>query len=157
MQSTKCVHEALWVPKVKVIHWFWSKSLRFNIFKLLFLNYHWFWYILSTQVSDTGPIILWFCSLDTKGRMLFYMARIVPNILAHYRASFISLLLQTADFSFTIISKIFFIISFSAHEFRNKNEPRHDKTNIMAVHPAKTQISLGICPDWSESSLCTQG
>ena len=35
-------------------------------------------------------------------------------------------------------------------------EPRHDKTNKMSVCPAKTQISLGICPVWSESSLCTQ-
>ena len=34
-------------------------------------------------------------------------------------------------------------------------EPRHDKTNKMAVRPAKTQISLGICPVWSESSLST--
>ena len=33
------------------------------------------------------------------------------------------------------------------------NEPRHDKTNNAAVRPAKTQISLGICPVWSESSL----
>ena len=37
-----------------------------------------------------------------------------------------------------------------------KNEPPHDKTNKMTVHLAKTQISLGICPVWSESSLCTQ-
>ena len=36
------------------------------------------------------------------------------------------------------------------------NEPPHDKTNKMSVRPAKTQISLGIRPDWSESSLCTQ-
>ena len=35
-------------------------------------------------------------------------------------------------------------------------EPRHDKTNKMTVRPAKTQISLGICPVRSESSLCTQ-
>ena len=28
-------------------------------------------------------------------------------------------------------------------------EPRHDKTNKMVVGPAKTQISLGIRPDWS--------
>ena len=35
-------------------------------------------------------------------------------------------------------------------------EPRHDKTNKMAVRPAKTQISLGIRPVWSESSLCAQ-
>ena len=31
-------------------------------------------------------------------------------------------------------------------------EPRHDKTNKMSVRPAKTQISLGIRPVWSESS-----
>ena len=35
-------------------------------------------------------------------------------------------------------------------------EPRHYKTNKMSVRPAKTQISLGICPVWSESSLCAQ-
>ena len=34
-----------------------------------------------------------------------------------------------------------------------ENEPRHDKTNKMNVRPAKTQISLGIRPIWSESSL----
>ena len=33
------------------------------------------------------------------------------------------------------------------------NEPRHKKTNKMSVRPAKTQISLGIRPVWSESSL----
>ena len=32
-------------------------------------------------------------------------------------------------------------------------EPRHDKTNKMSVRPAKTQISLGIRPVWSETSL----
>ena len=32
-------------------------------------------------------------------------------------------------------------------------EPRHDKTNKVTVHPAKTQISLGIRTVWSESSL----
>ena len=32
----------------------------------------------------------------------------------------------------------------------------HDKTNKMTVRPAKTQISLGIRPDWSESSLGAQ-
>ena len=35
-------------------------------------------------------------------------------------------------------------------------EPRHDKTNKMSVRPTKTQISLGIRPVWSESSLCAQ-
>ena len=42
---------------------------------------------------------------------------------------------------------------------KNQNsvfESPHDKTNKVTVRPAKTQISLGICPDWSESLLCTQ-
>ena len=34
-----------------------------------------------------------------------------------------------------------------------KNEPPHVKTNMVTVRPAKTQISLGIRPVWSESSL----
>ena len=36
------------------------------------------------------------------------------------------------------------------------SEPPHNKTNEMSVRPAKTQISLGIRPVWSESSLCAQ-
>ena len=35
-------------------------------------------------------------------------------------------------------------------------EPHHDNTNKMTLRPAKTQISLGIRPVWSESSLCAQ-
>ena len=38
----------------------------------------------------------------------------------------------------------------------DKNEPLYDKTNKMTVHPAKTPISLGIRPVWSECSLCAQ-
>ena len=37
-----------------------------------------------------------------------------------------------------------------------RNEPRHDKTNKMSVRIAKTQVSLGIRPVWSESSLSAQ-
>ena len=33
------------------------------------------------------------------------------------------------------------------------DEPWHDKTNRMSVHTAKTQISLGVHPVWSEYSL----
>ena len=35
-------------------------------------------------------------------------------------------------------------------------EAAHDKTTKWHVRPAKTQISLGIRPCWSESSLCAQ-
>ena len=43
-------------------------------------------------------------------------------------------------------------ISVSLISLKNKYEPWHDKTNKVAVCPMKTQISLGICPGWSESS-----
>ena len=36
---------------------------------------------------------------------------------------------------------------------KRKIDPQHDKTNKMSVRPAETQISLGIRPVWSESSL----
>ena len=36
------------------------------------------------------------------------------------------------------------------------NELPHDKTNNVDLRQAKTQISLGIHPVWSESSLCIQ-
>ena len=34
-------------------------------------------------------------------------------------------------------------------------EPRHDKIKRVSVRPSKTQISLGIRPVWSQSSLST--
>ena len=36
------------------------------------------------------------------------------------------------------------------------SELPHDKTNRKSVRTAKPQISLGICPVWSESLLCAQ-
>ena len=36
------------------------------------------------------------------------------------------------------------------------DEPPHDKTHKMTVRPATIQISLGIRPVWSKSSLCAQ-
>ena len=57
---------------------------------------------------------------------------------------------------FRIITVFFWWSSFSDFYSNSWIEPPHDKTNKMTVHPAKTQISLGIRPVWSESSLCTQ-
>ena len=47
------------------------------------------------------------------------------------------------------IGRLWFILEPRHVEY----EPPHDKTNKMTVRPAKTQISLGIHPVWSESSL----
>ena len=51
---------------------------------------------------------------------------------------------------------IFLLPLITAMNYTFIYEPRIDKTNKMAVCPAKTQISLGIRPVWTESSLCTQ-
>ena len=44
----------------------------------------------------------------------------------------------------------------SIYQWYKTFEPRHDKTNKTSVPPVKTQISLGIHPVCSESSLCAQ-
>ena len=54
------------------------------------------------------------------------------------------------------VKKIIYILLQCSALDKNKNELPHDKTNNVAVHPVKTQISLGIRPVWSESSLCAQ-
>ena len=54
---------------------------------------------------------------------------------------------------FNFLSAIFFTTFFSKSHTSNANEPPHDKTNKMSVRRAKTQISLGILPVWSESSI----
>ena len=48
-----------------------------------------------------------------------------------------------------------FALTFLVKNLRSLLEPRHDKTNKVSMHPATTQISLGICPVWSESSFST--
>ena len=55
----------------------------------------------------------------------------------------------------------FFCFSESLYDndyaFFDTRKLSHDMTKPTKwVHPAKTGISLGICPIWSESSLCTQ-
>ena len=54
------------------------------------------------------------------------------------------------DWTITVKSPACFLLANN-----NTIEPSHDKTNKMTVRPAKTPISLGIHPVWSESSLCT--
>ena len=41
---------------------------------------------------------------------------------------------------------VLFIPGNQSAAFGNIFEPRHDKTNKMSVHPAKTQVSQGIRP-----------
>ena len=69
----------------------------------------------------------------------------------------------TIQLSNVVFYKIILITCFYAHQMgttldavilgTKKDESRHDKTNKMRVRPEKIQISLGIRPVWSESSL----
>ena len=59
-------------------------------------------------------------------------------------------MVQPHGSNFRIMMVIFCVSQFFLFELP------HDKTNKVTVRPAKTQISLGIHPVWSESSLCAQ-
>ena len=73
------------------------------------------------------------------------------------------------NFSFVgpTLERVWFDVHYSTqHGAKKKNfqaasnkeiiELPHDKTNKITVRPAKIRNSLGICPVWSESSVCTQ-
>ena len=99
------------------------------------------------------------------------LAFLLGNILLDLELNFIDQL-QVFRWELTVLHLFFVMGEFSwnpSHEkirltFRSTswyvngllNEPRHDKTSRMSVRPAKTQISLGIRPVWSESLLCAQ-
>ena len=68
-----------------------------------------------------------------------------------YHSSFYCFLLESHH------RKIVVMLTFLNVEQHSCFEPRHDKTSKIVVRLAKTQISLGIRPDWSESSLSVWG
>ena len=53
------------------------------------------------------------------------------------------------------IQRLLRLVKWKKYDYKILELP-HDKTNKVAVRPAKTQISLGIRPVWSESLLCAQ-
>ena len=64
--------------------------------------------------------------------------------------------------SYFVGKKYMYCISLTTWECREQCQDKslcelpRDKTKKMTVRTAKTQINLGICSVWSESSLCTQ-
>ena len=63
------------------------------------------------------------------------------------------LLTYTKYNSFLTLSLANRIVFYLSSTPMTKHEPQHAKTNKVTVQPAKTQISLGIRPVWSESSM----
>ena len=83
------------------------------MFKLLFLNNRWFQHILSTQMSDTGPMVLWFiyptgrvCKIrENRGKPCLvckkYTVRSLTNNYKHVNTTWtIRLNLNTNNFNF---------------------------------------------------------
>ena len=70
--------------------------------------------------------------------------------------SFITVRQNSCWKSFSTYWTIVSTICHFAQSLACTSEPGHNKTNKMSVRPVKTQISLDICPVWSESSLCIQ-
>ena len=95
--------------------------------------------------------------------MLVFTLKIVFKahmlILIYLQTTFKKLLKKHNSIYYTLTeSKLPFSSKRNKHKYNQQilTELPHDKTNNVAVRPAKTQISLGIRPVWSESSLCTQ-
>ena len=87
---------------------------------------------------------------------------LMANLASHYTSAFSQGLSHCYQKLYIrsdqLISINNLLISINNHklshiEDRSGYDPRHDKTNKMSVRPAKTQISLGIRPVWSESLL----
>ena len=93
-------------------------------------------YVLHLQ---RAAFMLWF---------IFKLCKLRVTDLIFYSTSLTDRNINTCSFFF-ISEKIDW---YAFCESAEKNEPRHDKTNKVSVHPTKTQISLGIRRVWSESS-----
>ena len=91
----------------------------------------------------------WFCQV-TAHMFLWRTAKNYPSIIIKYTPSV--LLYICMEF------KVCPLLPSHDEHWKSVSlfQPPHDKTNKMTVRPVKTQISLGICPVWSESSLCAQ-
>ena len=83
---------------------------------------------------------------------------LIPNTLIYYGRLYWSIVVLYS----TLVSLTCFL-SVKQYTFLTMCEgrainvfPRYDKTNTMSVRPAKTHISLGVRPVWSESLLSAE-
>ena len=85
-----------------------------------------------------------------------YQAGWIPRLIWVFAARTVVSLLVLSCYG-SILKSLYPIVKnlrrMGRYNVLKKYEPRHDKTNKVNVRPANTQISLGIRPVWSESSL----
>ena len=112
-----------------------------------------FAYAIRHIFAWPGPYVF-FGSLVVK----CYMLRIMWLNIVYLSHIITSLLTLTKHLLVSCNPKIEIIFLHSKPNISSPSiiyNPHHDKTNKLAVRPAKTQISLGIRPVWPESSLST--
>ena len=79
-----------------------SKSLRFNIFKLPFINNH---LAVWSQVSDTGPMVLWFIvCMDYGQNCLHVQGNLTPGLVIYLIGTLFIWASSNLIFLFTLIS-----------------------------------------------------
>ena len=79
------------------------------------------------------------------------------RVWSSYISHWVRSLLKEASILYCYSNWKWLCVGYEHYRVNNTVEPPRDKTNNVAVRPAKTQISLGIRPVWSESSLALNG
>ena len=123
------------------------------------------WPTLKTQIRLLlKSSLIWVYTICTdlcvqKFRIIMVLSIAYPNFLFRSILSLLSAI-EANFFSRSLgieVKRCWWLVPSWRAVPRNKTfKPRHDKTNKVSVRPAKTQISQGIRPVWSESSLCAQ-
>ena len=88
----------------------------------------------------------WACFFVFFGVQIFQLFKVGNIVMCHAYESQLFIVILNSVLYFGVMVLILI-------RGNDASEPPHDKTNKMAVRPAKIQISPGIRPVWSESSL----
>ena len=135
----------------------------FKILSRIFRKFETLAYTFSLKLPIVNDVYLHMCGLHKAVLLLWFILIVIFPPLSvnlwlfvHFKDSLYSaekeLIAWLSDY---VVLYRFLIIAFTLLYYSlTLLRPRHDKTNKMSVRPAKTQISLGIRPVWSESSLC---
>ena len=140
--------------------------------KLLFLNNHWFQHILSTQVSDTGPMALWLHKSPQDRPPLVYMTLrnvTLPPRNRYFVTTFVNIndspcfaefanLLHTNStkslFFFSSIFKAFFMTFFNEIIPKWKNSDAASRSNsFLGTTHEKSMCDLYILSPWITAAI----
>ena len=127
-----------------VLDWLSIHYLEKDLINIFYIQY-----LDLAYYFQTYSLFLGTCSMQG----VFSKLCLLPHFILLLIVTTVIMLLPVSRFSLSW-TEIFIVFDRNDLPFMQCSfEPRHDKTNKVSVCPAKTQVSLGICPVWSESSL----